>query len=532
MSQRAKYLQQIYGYYRSTVIDDTHSDHSSTKSSQTDSSNSNTEKKPFQIIPSFSTNEPSDSFIKDSHSPFIASFKLDNNCTDSSMSPLIAPKSAPELHEKTKMSNKNGHSNGKYKRINNQNASASTAQIVKLRTNHLKKKKSNKMKEPVTPPNTPIDPSYLLYSLTKNNDIMKPKTLSRMKTVPPKKMKKIATKKELEMVLEHYEYTNNRNIEQILLQHEPHIIEYRDRVYLEAKQNGITAQSSDYLRLKILGAVVEYTYMNIEPPDDYTKKTDRKHFKEVAAWSAKFCKNRNIIPPLTLIYAAWCHDIERFIPSTKCKYLPEAVDKYRKQVIHGINSSNVAITLLKGAPITQQEKDRIYEMILHHDIPDPRQDVIILNKVLIPAASDDIMWELEILMDADSFAFFQSTIYFFILFKSKKNSPDWIWERVINNVKRLRPHLREKASQSINKLPHDLLSKMSLNQYQLNHLCSISGQHSFAQSDLPSHTQSPDHSHQTNDAQQINENETNNNHSSNDEKNEQTENCELVDMKM
>ena len=62
------------------------------------------------------------------------------------------------------------------------------------------------------------------------------------------------------------------------------------------------------------------------------------------------------------------------------------------------------------------------------------------------------MWELQILMDADSFAFFESTIVYFILFKSKKEFTRLDMERVRNNVKRLRPHLRPKAAKAIHEL--------------------------------------------------------------------------------
>merc|ERR550517_2071975 len=95
-------------------------------------------------------------------------------------------------------------------------------------------------------------------------------------------------------------------------------------------------------------------------------------------------------------------------------------------------------------------------------MPHPKEDSVILGKTLIEGAGDDLMWELEIMMDADSFAFFQSTISYFIEFKAKKNSPDWIWERVRNNVKRLRPHLRPKAAQCIEALPPLTLSKMAV----------------------------------------------------------------------
>jgi len=246
--------------------------------------------------------------------------------------------------------------------------------------------------------------------------------------------------------------------------------------------------------------------MNIEPPNEYTKQTDRKHFKEVGAWTAKFAKDKGIVPPVTLIYSAWCHDIERFIPATKCEYLPEAVDKYRKQVIHGVTSAKVATCLLKGGPVTQYEIDRIYELVLHHDIPNPREDIVILGEKLISGAEEDLMWELELLMDADSFAFFQSTIYYFILFKSKKNSPDWIWERVRNNVKRLRPWLRPKAAQCIHDLSQDVLCKMKVDYAELEHLCSDSGSNSVASTAPSSQVVSPDQSFINDEKNQENDN--------------------------
>ena len=199
--------------------------------------------------------------------------------------------------------------------------------------------------------------------------------------------------------------------------------------------------------------------------------TDRRHSKEVAAWAFKFAKDKDIVPPLTLVYTAWCHDIERFIPCTKCEQLPEAVDKYRKQAIHSLTSSNVAMCLLKGAPLTKLEKQRIFNLILYHDMPHPREDLVILNKTLIEGADDDLMWELQIMMDADAFAFFQSTIEYFIDFKAKKNSPDWIWERVQNNIKRLGPHLRSKAAQCIQALPAQSTSQMNVDWMELAHLC-------------------------------------------------------------
>ena len=199
--------------------------------------------------------------------------------------------------------------------------------------------------------------------------------------------------------------------------------------------------------------------------------TDRHHYKEVAAWACKFAKDKDIVPPLTLVIAAWCHDTERFIPSTKCECLPEAVDKYRKQAIHSMTSSNVAMCLLKGAPLTKLEKQRISQLILYHDMTHPREDLVILDKTLIEGADEDLMWELQIMMDADAFAFFQSTIGYFIDFKAEKNSPDWIWERVRNNVKRLGPHLRSKAAQCIEALPAQTTSQMNVDWMELINLC-------------------------------------------------------------
>ena len=89
--------------------------------------------------------------------------------------------------------------------------------------------------------------------------------------IPPKKMKKQATVEELQLVLEHFEMAHAKDIEAILLENEPHVIEYRDKMYAQAKKSGITAQSEDMIRLKVLGHVVQYAYMNIEPPNDYTK---------------------------------------------------------------------------------------------------------------------------------------------------------------------------------------------------------------------------------------------------------------------
>ena len=49
----------------------------------------------------------------------------------------------------------------------------------------------------------------------------------------------------------------------------------------------------------------------------------------------------------------------------------QAVDTYRKQAIHALTSAKVAMCLLKGAPVTEQEKQRIFQIILRHDMTHP-----------------------------------------------------------------------------------------------------------------------------------------------------------------
>ena len=87
---------------------------------------------------------------------------------------------------------------------------------------------------------------------------------------------------------------------------------------------GVTEKSSKEVRLEVIGEVVEYLFKNVEPPDEYTKRTDIGHFKEVAALAVQGAKKMELVDvPITLVLSCWLHDVERFIPSTKCKYLPE-----------------------------------------------------------------------------------------------------------------------------------------------------------------------------------------------------------------
>jgi len=105
---------------------------------------------------------------------------------------------------------------------------------------------------------------------------------------------------------------------------------------------------------------------------------------------------------------------------------------------------------------------------------------VILDELLIAKATEALMPALSVLMDADSFAFFESTIGIFIEFKALKNSPEWIWERVCNNVRRLRPEMRHKAKEAILALPKRLRLKMAVDEQELSVLCGEGGGESLS----------------------------------------------------
>ena len=140
-----------------------------------------------------------------------------------------------------------------------------------------------------------------------------------------KKKKPKATKEDNDLVRSHYKYARKRDIEEILHEKHGHLIGKRDEIYQNARDKGINNDSNDKDRLNCIGQVAEHCFSTIEPPDEYTAKTDRRHFREVAALATKLWKDHypNDKIPATLIISCWFHDIERFIPETKCKYLPE-----------------------------------------------------------------------------------------------------------------------------------------------------------------------------------------------------------------
>jgi hypothetical protein len=289
--------------------------------------------------------------------------------------------------------------------------------------------------------------------------------------------KKEFTAGEIDAVLRDTQNAWTRDLEAVLLDHEPHVIEYRNEIYLQALANGVTSQSPTEKRLFYIEKVVSFLFMNVEPPNKYTAITDRKHFKEVAALALIFDrKSKNVSVadydiPLTLVIAAWMHDVERFIPCIKCRYLEENVDHYRKQVIHPITSTKVAQVLLTGAPLTGVEMQRITQLILHHDMPHPTQEICIAGQCILSAVEDgsELLSMLQTLTDADSYAFFQSTIALFIDYKAAKNSsPQLIWKRVLCNLLRLAPHLRAKAVDDIRNLDPELRDqKMIIDEAEL-----------------------------------------------------------------
>ncbi|ETO30521.1 hypothetical protein RFI_06599 [Reticulomyxa filosa] len=184
----------------------------------------------------------------------------------------------------------------------------------------------------------------------------------------------------------------------------------------------------------------------------------------------------------------------------KFQKIKKKLDRYRKEVTHGINSARVTMVILKGAPVTNVEKQEIHDIIVQHDKPTGTRDnvqfhfffffrkskdegktreegekkkqiymyicfLLIINMFkkknrndileLVGLPSSQILLDLQTLMDADAMAFFAYTIGQFIAFKAKTNTPEWIWTRIETNVRRLRPELRSKAVECIMKLdPH------------------------------------------------------------------------------
>jgi len=281
--------------------------------------------------------------------------------------------------------------------------------------------------------------------------------------------KKNPTVNEWKLVKQHFQHAKTRNLEQDLLTNEKHLIEYRNKIYKQAKNDGITPYSNDKQRLNVVQDVVEYLFNNVKPPNTYTKNTDIRHFKEVAALAVNYCKKQNKQAPITLIMSCWFHDIERFIPCTKCDYLPEIVDKYRKQLIHPQTSARVAMTILEGSPIRNEEKQRIYDIIVQHDKPIDKK-IEFLDEIYLNRPSNDILWELQVLMDADAMAFFTHTIKEFINYKMKKNTSEWIWTRILTNIKRLRPKLRIEAITNIKNLTNELRKNMGYSNFDIEQI--------------------------------------------------------------
>ena len=204
----------------------------------------------FMIHSSSTSHAASESFISDAHSPLF-------NAMDPTQHKK--PKSLPTLFKRASLPYAESKSN------NTENL-----KFAQNRT-HVSKSKSFTTKSQQLPdivyvrqkskslPHSP-DLDHAAIHIHQTKDV-----------VPPKKMKKEATREELQLVLDHFERAHDKDIEQLLKENEPHVIEYRDKMYAQARKSGVTSDSEDMIRLKVLGHVVRYAYMNIEPPNEYTK---------------------------------------------------------------------------------------------------------------------------------------------------------------------------------------------------------------------------------------------------------------------
>ena len=90
---------------------------------------------------------------------------------------------------------------------------------------------------------------------------------------------------------------------------------------------------------------------------------------------------------------------------------------------------------------------------------------------MLARPSAKIKQELQLLMDADSLAFFRHTVGYFVETKAKKYSSDWIWTRITTNVKRLRRVLRLEAVKYMEALSDEVKLLMGWKPDELYALC-------------------------------------------------------------
>ena len=96
------------------------------------------------------------------------------------------------------------------------------------------------------------------------------KQQARQQQEKQKKKKPKATRADNESVREHYKYAQKRDIEKVLRENHPQLIEKRDSIYKLARDNDINESSPVTDRLYYIGQVVKFCFFNIEPPNEYT----------------------------------------------------------------------------------------------------------------------------------------------------------------------------------------------------------------------------------------------------------------------
>ena len=266
--QRRQFMQQLYDDHNGHQQDISSSSSSSyskqTKMHKTDQTDQFENEQKSLIYPSCTTHAASDSFIRDSHSPLFSG---------------IDKKDPNHVHFFHKLPLSTSTKTKKLFKTHRPQKSCNDVEMPKKYIQDSRFKRSQSVDDWNQNESLPDVPNLESIEELQKTKIMNNPILKKRKTniyqnediKAPIKMKKKASEEELQMVLDHFQEAHDKDIEQILVEHEPHVIRYRDAKYAEAKQLGITLDSDDKERLKILGDVVKFTYMNIEPPNEYTK---------------------------------------------------------------------------------------------------------------------------------------------------------------------------------------------------------------------------------------------------------------------
>eukprot|EP01099_Mayorella_cantabrigiensis_P005707 TRINITY_DN4630_c0_g1_i1.p1 TRINITY_DN4630_c0_g1~~TRINITY_DN4630_c0_g1_i1.p1 ORF type:complete len:275 (+),score=44.38 TRINITY_DN4630_c0_g1_i1:131-955(+) len=222
---------------------------------------------------------------------------------------------------------------------------------------------------------------------------------------------------------------------------------------LQRTQELLISNNTDILTsIKLLNQCLIET---VDPADKMVLHCDRTHGEDVLRWTLKLKPDADI--PLQI--AALLHDIERWNPEWRTKALKDekADETYRKQVLHPLNSKRVAQAFFQGFDVPEEIVQKTLFLIEHHDQRCSKPVVLPTisgDRVLIDSYADHI-WEadLELLKQADSAAFFDSGLSYFVThcLDVRKATQEKVAQRLATNFGRMRgsPVLQELVKQHV-----------------------------------------------------------------------------------